>query len=684
MAEAKALTLLPTACCIAAEHLEGRSDVQCLHRWQKVLNPKLVKGPWTEEEDNTIRRLVHYYGAKRWSKIAEHLPGRIGKQCRERWFNHLNPDIKREPWTGEEDAQLIELHRKHGNQWASISKELHGRTDNSIKNHWNSTLKRRKDELERHGYDPVSYYRAIGSDIPDANKEHSTVENPILSPHSGNTTSNAPATSSSPHPAATAAAAAAAAASADPESIHNHVTDNFFSKQQRSNTSGSNKRESVASEATTTKKKGGHSKKAQQQQEQENPKRRRSGCKADKSGASGEKHDPVTPRSPRKRHAELFNFDCLRTLTEQQSVDNECMRMHGRAAVPTTDATAAATPLVEEDLEATQPEAEADLREAEQRSDTAQNHVHAEEPGSPPGVTPMKAREHQQQQQQQQQRAYQGYDQRLQAAQQLGGLSMSREVSPMRKGTSAEPMPSPSPVKMFQPSMGRGDAAAFGSPSAAGSEQIPENESVTRYELPKVSMDDANLKQLFEPSLRHIRSPMFAHSPVSPTATPPGRGSCPEPTSPETIGFSRSKRRLEVSNHEEDERAKRARLNATSPVPTSSQNESPSQPGKSYSYPAGAGSRVSIPRMPSLQDLPLQSNQPNASFGTNADAKKEARESVAGLAEGARYNARELVQDINQWTRPIYENAEARLAGDQGTEEARLQQLSEHRAQNAT
>ena len=58
--------------------------MQCLHRWQKVLNPDLTKGPWTKEEDEIVMQQVMKYGAKNWSSIAQHLPGRIGKQCRER------------------------------------------------------------------------------------------------------------------------------------------------------------------------------------------------------------------------------------------------------------------------------------------------------------------------------------------------------------------------------------------------------------------------------------------------------------------------------------------------------------------------------------------------------------------------------------------------------------------------
>lgn len=71
---------------------------------KKVKKPKnYIKGAWTEEEDELLRSLVAKYGPKRWSLIAQNLPGRIGKQCRERWYNHLDPSVKKEWWTPEED-----------------------------------------------------------------------------------------------------------------------------------------------------------------------------------------------------------------------------------------------------------------------------------------------------------------------------------------------------------------------------------------------------------------------------------------------------------------------------------------------------------------------------------------------------------------------------------------------------
>ncbi|XP_038971384.1 transcription factor MYB3R-5-like isoform X5 [Phoenix dactylifera] len=110
-----------------AELFPGRSDVQCLHRWQKVLNPELVKGAWTKEEDDCIVELVAKHGSKKWSVIAKSLPGRIGKQCRERWHNHLNPAIKKDAWTPEEEVTLMHSHQIYGNKWAEIAKFLPGR-----------------------------------------------------------------------------------------------------------------------------------------------------------------------------------------------------------------------------------------------------------------------------------------------------------------------------------------------------------------------------------------------------------------------------------------------------------------------------------------------------------------------------------------------------------------------------
>ncbi len=105
---------------LIAAKVPGKNEVQCLHRWTKVLNPLLTKGPWTDEEDKKVAELVGKFGAKKWSLIAQHLPGRIGKQCRERWHNHLNPDINKQPWSLEEDRNILTAHHQLGKSHLNI------------------------------------------------------------------------------------------------------------------------------------------------------------------------------------------------------------------------------------------------------------------------------------------------------------------------------------------------------------------------------------------------------------------------------------------------------------------------------------------------------------------------------------------------------------------------------------
>jgi predicted transcriptional regulator len=100
--------------------------------------------------------------------IAEHLPGRIGKQCRERWHNHLNPKIKKIGWSREEEWILYLMHRNNGNKWAEIAKVLEGRTDNTIKNHWNSSMKKKLPEMARafEGYIRENIAKKLGVNDP--------------------------------------------------------------------------------------------------------------------------------------------------------------------------------------------------------------------------------------------------------------------------------------------------------------------------------------------------------------------------------------------------------------------------------------------------------------------------------------------------------------------------------------
>jgi Myb-like DNA-binding domain len=132
-----------------AHNFNGKTAIDCLTKWQTLSTPPVIKGKgsWTAEEDNILRDKRQLYGRK-WAKIAAHLPGRQGKQCRERFVNHLDPELKKGEWTDDEEAVLIALHEHHGNRWANISKQLPGRSDNDVKNHWYSTIQRK---FQQHG-----------------------------------------------------------------------------------------------------------------------------------------------------------------------------------------------------------------------------------------------------------------------------------------------------------------------------------------------------------------------------------------------------------------------------------------------------------------------------------------------------------------------------------------------------
>ena len=117
--------------------LDGRNNSQCFHRWMKGINPKIRRDKWSFEEDLTLGLALNkIYQKKKWSKIANHLLGRTDIQCRERWCNILDPSLEEVEWTNEEDLKLLNLYRKYGNKWSLIAKHYGNRTDNTCWRRW--------------------------------------------------------------------------------------------------------------------------------------------------------------------------------------------------------------------------------------------------------------------------------------------------------------------------------------------------------------------------------------------------------------------------------------------------------------------------------------------------------------------------------------------------------------------
>ncbi|XP_022725989.1 transcription factor MYB41-like [Durio zibethinus] len=115
----------------------------------------LKKGPWTPEEDLKLTNYIQSHGPANWHTLPKNAGlQRCGKSCRLRWTNYLRPDIKRGRFSFEEEETIIQLHSILGNKWSAIAARLPGRTDNEIKNYWNTHIRKR---LLKNGIDPVTH-----------------------------------------------------------------------------------------------------------------------------------------------------------------------------------------------------------------------------------------------------------------------------------------------------------------------------------------------------------------------------------------------------------------------------------------------------------------------------------------------------------------------------------------------
>ncbi|KAI4326711.1 hypothetical protein MLD38_031996 [Melastoma candidum] len=130
---------------------------------------KLRKGLWSPEEDEKLFNHVSRLGVSCWSSVPK-LAGlqRCGKSCRLRWINYLRPDLKRGMFSQEEEDLILIHHKILGNRWAQIAARMPGRTDNEIKNFWNSCLKKK---LLRQGIDPATHESILGARKQETNAE---------------------------------------------------------------------------------------------------------------------------------------------------------------------------------------------------------------------------------------------------------------------------------------------------------------------------------------------------------------------------------------------------------------------------------------------------------------------------------------------------------------------------------
>jgi hypothetical protein len=141
------------------------------------------KSRWTAIEDEWLRNAVLTMGTTSWKALAQQIPGRTGKQCRERWVNHLRPVILRDKWTPADDRVLIVQQGMSGNHWAQIAQALPGRSTTAIKNRWMWLCKRAaRETLAKRHASPPPMVMERGPESKVVPKEHPVLELPRF-PH---------------------------------------------------------------------------------------------------------------------------------------------------------------------------------------------------------------------------------------------------------------------------------------------------------------------------------------------------------------------------------------------------------------------------------------------------------------------------------------------------------------------
>ncbi|CAD8092824.1 unnamed protein product [Paramecium primaurelia] len=137
---------------LIAEYLNGRNASQCAQRWKRVKPDNEEKNQkWTPEEDEKVKRLTKEYKFD-WKVIARFLSNRTGRQIRERYINHLDPNITTKAWSQQEDLKIWTLYKKIGSRWSEMAKKLKGRPENMIKNRFYGYIRKNYAKQENPYY----------------------------------------------------------------------------------------------------------------------------------------------------------------------------------------------------------------------------------------------------------------------------------------------------------------------------------------------------------------------------------------------------------------------------------------------------------------------------------------------------------------------------------------------------
>lgn len=162
--------------------------------YSETVKPKKIRKLFSPQEDALLTKIMFQQPFETWIAVAEQLPGRTARQCRDRWVNYLSPSNKNGPWSHEEDQLLAEKYIEHGPQWTTIAKFFDGRSENNVKNRWYTYVKARFNQSQKQHFTAIKQskteknqlqyqqrpVKVVSTTAPPENYE--PIQKPILPP----------------------------------------------------------------------------------------------------------------------------------------------------------------------------------------------------------------------------------------------------------------------------------------------------------------------------------------------------------------------------------------------------------------------------------------------------------------------------------------------------------------------